>query len=190
MPSKVELDLIYQNLVSGKTDKYNFNGKMFWSSSAFNSDDAWKQRFSDGNQNNNNKNNTNSVRAVRDFAQRQAQADVKICLCHFGIYFMDNFNCLKNEQKDFPVSIEDVFEAYYECRKHKRNKSGALEFEVNLEENFIIIVNDNEMSISENQGGLYQNLKELRDSNGACQNNFFKTFGLTDSVLTGCSVNY
>ncbi len=46
-----------------------------------------------------------------------------------------------------------------------------------LNSNFIIIVNDNEMSISENQGGLYQNLKELRDSNGACQNNFFKTFG-------------
>lgn len=32
MPSKVELDLIYQNLVFGKTDKYNFNGKSFWSS--------------------------------------------------------------------------------------------------------------------------------------------------------------
>ncbi len=46
-----------------------------------------------------------------------------------------------------------------------------------LNSNFIIIVNDNEMSISENQGGLYQNLKELRESNGTCQNNFFKTFG-------------
>ena len=46
-----------------------------------------------------------------------------------------------------------------------------------LNSNFIIVVNDNEMSISENQGGLYQNLKELRESNGTCQNNFFKTFG-------------
>ena len=46
-----------------------------------------------------------------------------------------------------------------------------------LNSNFIIIVNDNEMSISENQGGLYKNLRELRESNGACQNNFFKTFG-------------
>ena len=43
--------------------------------------------------------------------------------------------------------------------------------------NFIIIVNDNEMSIAENQGGLYKNLKELRDSNGMCPNNWFKAFG-------------
>ena len=43
--------------------------------------------------------------------------------------------------------------------------------------NFIIIVNDNEMSIAENHGGLYKNLRELRESNGACSNNWFKTFG-------------
>ena len=127
-----------------KTLKNKLHTNAFWSSSENNNNNnnAWKQRFSDGNQNNNNKNNTNSVRAVRDFAQRQAQADVKICLCHFGIYFMDNLNCLKNEQNDFPVTIEDVFEAYYECRKHKRNKSGALKFEVNLEENLIQLWND------------------------------------------------
>lgn len=46
-----------------------------------------------------------------------------------------------------------------------------------LNSNFIVIVNDNEMSIAENQGGLYKNLKELRESNGACENNWFKAFG-------------
>ena len=46
-----------------------------------------------------------------------------------------------------------------------------------LASNLIIIVNDNEMSIAENQGGLYKNLKELRASNGTCENNWFKTFG-------------
>lgn len=46
-----------------------------------------------------------------------------------------------------------------------------------LNSNFIIIVNDNEMSIAENQGGLYKNLKELRKTNGQSQNNFFKTMG-------------
>lgn len=46
-----------------------------------------------------------------------------------------------------------------------------------LGSNFIIIVNDNEMSIAENHGGLYKNLKELRESNGTCKNNWFKTFG-------------
>lgn len=46
-----------------------------------------------------------------------------------------------------------------------------------LSSNFIIIVNDNEMSIAENQGGLYKNLEELRNSNGTCSNNWFKAFG-------------
>ena len=46
-----------------------------------------------------------------------------------------------------------------------------------LGSNFIVIVNDNEMSIAENQGGLYKNMKELRDSNGTCTNNWFKAFG-------------
>lgn len=46
-----------------------------------------------------------------------------------------------------------------------------------LDSNFIVIINDNEMSIAENQGGLYKNLKELRESNGKCENNWFKAFG-------------
>ena len=46
-----------------------------------------------------------------------------------------------------------------------------------LGSNIIIIVNDNEMSIAENHGGLYANLKELRESNGTSPNNFFKTLG-------------
>lgn len=46
-----------------------------------------------------------------------------------------------------------------------------------LNSNFIIIVNDNEMSIAQNQGGLYKNLKELRESNGQYSNNWFKAFG-------------
>ena len=34
------------------------------------------------------------------------------------------------------------------------------------------------MSIAENHGGLYKNLKDLRDSNGQCECNFFKAMGL------------
>ena len=44
--------------------------------------------------------------------------------------------------------------------------------------NMIIIVNDNDMSIAENHGGLYKNLKELRDTDGQSQCNFFKSMGL------------
>jgi len=46
-----------------------------------------------------------------------------------------------------------------------------------LNSNMIIIINDNEMSIAENQGGLYKNLAELRNSKGQTVNNFFKTLG-------------
>jgi 1-deoxy-D-xylulose-5-phosphate synthase len=44
--------------------------------------------------------------------------------------------------------------------------------------NMIIVLNDNDMSIAENHGGLYKNLKELRDSEGKCECNFFKAMGL------------
>ena len=44
--------------------------------------------------------------------------------------------------------------------------------------NFIVIVNDNEMSIAENHGGLYKNLKKLRDTDGKAECNLFKSMGL------------
>ena len=46
-----------------------------------------------------------------------------------------------------------------------------------LGSNFIVIVNDNDQSIAENHGGLYDNLRELRENNGECKNNFFKSLG-------------
>ncbi len=42
----------------------------------------------------------------------------------------------------------------------------------------IIVVNDNEMSIAENHGGLYKNLKLLRETNGASACNLFRAMGL------------
>ena len=49
--------------------------------------------------------------------------------------------------------------------------------------NLIIIVNDNNQSIAENHGGLYKNLKELRESNGQAKNNYFKSLGLDYKYL-------
>ena len=46
-----------------------------------------------------------------------------------------------------------------------------------LDSNIIIIVNDNEMSIAENQGGLYTNLRLLRETNGSAELNMFKALG-------------
>lgn len=42
----------------------------------------------------------------------------------------------------------------------------GLDFAYELNSNLIIVVNDNDMSIAENHGGLYQNLKLLRKSEG------------------------
>jgi 1-deoxy-D-xylulose-5-phosphate synthase len=61
--------------------------------------------------------------------------------------------------------------------------SGGLAFEglnnaAKLQSNLIIVVNDNNMSIDENQGGLYKGLKELRDTHGQSANNIFKFMGL------------
>ena len=44
--------------------------------------------------------------------------------------------------------------------------------------NIIILVNDNDMSIAENHGGLYGNLRLLRETKGKAENNIFKALGL------------
>ena len=47
-----------------------------------------------------------------------------------------------------------------------------------LDGNLIIVVNDNDMSIAENHGGLYQNLKLLRETDGKADCNLFRAMGL------------
>lgn len=47
----------------------------------------------------------------------------------------------------------------------------------------IIVVNDNEMSIAENHGGIYKNLSALRQSNGQCEHNWFKAWGFDYKYL-------
>lgn len=60
--------------------------------------------------------------------------------------------------------------------------SGGLAFEGlnnggTINSNLIVLVNDNEMSIDENQGSLYRHLAELRESNGTSNDNLFKAMG-------------
>ena len=61
--------------------------------------------------------------------------------------------------------------------------SGGLAFEgldnlAELGSGIIVIVNDNGWSIAENHGGIYRNLAELRESNGASEHNIFRALGL------------
>ena len=54
----------------------------------------------------------------------------------------------------------------------------GLDFAAELESNLIIVVNDNDMSIAENHGGLYSNLKLLRETKGGAECNLFRAMGL------------
>lgn len=54
----------------------------------------------------------------------------------------------------------------------------GLDFASELNGNMIIVANDNDMSIAENHGGLYGNLKLLRETNGQAECNLFKAMNL------------
>lgn len=53
----------------------------------------------------------------------------------------------------------------------------GLDYGATLGTNFIVIVNDNDMSIAENHGGIYADLRLLRDTNGTADNNLFRAMG-------------
>ncbi|WP_295789976.1 1-deoxy-D-xylulose-5-phosphate synthase [uncultured Veillonella sp.] len=54
----------------------------------------------------------------------------------------------------------------------------GLNIAATLDSNFIVLFNDNDMSIAPNEGGIYKHLKELRDTKGKASNNYFKAMGL------------
>lgn len=54
----------------------------------------------------------------------------------------------------------------------------ALDYAGEAKGNLIIFINDNDMSIAENHGGIYKNLKLLRDTEGKAELNLFKSMGL------------
>ena len=88
---------------------YAFAADNYWSSTENSATNAWKQNFNNGNQNNNNKLYNDRVRAVRRWSQ------VMHC----------------------DLTVSELFQAYYDCRKNKRNTWNALEFEQNLERNLM-----------------------------------------------------
>lgn len=61
----------------------------------------------------------------------------------------------------------------------------GLDFAGEMDTNFIIVVNDNDMSIAENHGGLYKNLKLLRDTDGKAECNLFRAMGLDYVFVKG-----
>lgn len=99
------------------------NNGNYWSSTpnSGNSDNSWNANFNSGNlnPNNNNRNNGFSVRCVLE----STNAGVSFPIFH-----------ITKEQL-----LVDLFKAYYDARKHKRNTRNQLKFEINLEENLVTL---------------------------------------------------
>ena len=53
----------------------------------------------------------------------------------------------------------------------------GLDYGATLGSNFIVVVNDNQMSIAENHGGIYADLRLLRNTNGTAEPNLFRSMG-------------
>ena len=78
---------------------------------------------------------------------------------------------LKGDNENIVAVIGDAFLSGGEALE-------GIDFASELNSNMIIVVNDNDMSIAENHGGIYKNLKLLRDTDGKAECNLFKAMGL------------
>lgn len=101
-------------------------GAWYWSSTRNNN--AWIFRPSDSNVNNNDISNNNRARCVRS-QLRQPLAK--------QIGQIEKPSELVVPVANYDVTLEEVFSAYFSCRKNKRNKPESRNFEVELERNLI-----------------------------------------------------
>jgi len=102
--------LTAQRRVSARS---KFGSANYWSASEYSATNAWNQNWNSsnpGNQNNNNKTTAYYVRAVRRKRSLAMQCD---------------------------VTVSELFYAYFDCRKSKRNTWNALAFEERLERNLM-----------------------------------------------------
>lgn len=98
---------------------------------------------------------------------------------------MINYSIVMRPVNTNLVEINQAKGRINEAKKHNQEPAespvydnfemGHTSTSVGLATGIIIVVNDNEMSIAENHGGIYKNLRALRESNGTCQHNWFKS---------------
>lgn len=97
--------------------------------SEYSSTNAWNQN-NNGNVNNNNKDNNNTNNRVRSVS---ALATSLSSLPTGSLFYQD---------ADGKIRLEDLFEAYYDCRRNKRKTANALRFEFDYEHNLIELCNE------------------------------------------------
>lgn len=86
--------------------------------------------------------------------------------------------CGLAKARDLKGDIENIIAVIGDGSLSGGEALEGLDFAAELHSNLIIVVNDNQMSIAENHGGLYENLQLLRDTDGKAEYNLFKSFGL------------
>ncbi len=124
-----------------------FSYANYWSSSEYDANNAWNQNFNNGNQNNNNKNNTFSVRPVRDF--KHSPTVVAGGLPVARLFFREPVSSVRqlsfqdlDRDTGQPIALAELYEAYGECRRHKRQTHNALAFELDYEANLARLCDD------------------------------------------------
>ena len=95
-------------------------------SSEYSATNAWNVNYN-GNVNNNNKNNNNRASASCALATSSS---------------MPPADSLFMQDSDGPILLEELFEAYFDCRRNKRKTCNALAFELDYEHNLIELCND------------------------------------------------
>ncbi len=86
--------------------------------------------------------------------------------------------CGLAKARDFTGGTENIIAVIGDGSLSGGEAFEGLDNVATLNSNCIVIFNDNEMSIAENHGGIYQNLQLLRDTNGKAELNLFKAIGL------------
>jgi len=113
-----------------------FANNNYWSSSENDENNAWNQNFNNGNQNNNNKDNNKRVRCVRDFKQGLFKPRQE---CVWAFIFSMQLSLFSEENITAFIPVEELFHAYINCRRHKRNTVNAIAFEVDYETNLVTL---------------------------------------------------
>lgn len=119
----------------------------YWSSTENNATNAFNFNFNNGNANNNNKTNTYSVRAVRDSSTKHFLGSGLFSTPFFKkttmqVQQLSLFDTAFIEIIKPKIGLEEVFQAYFDCRKNKRNTANALAFEVDYENKLVQLCED------------------------------------------------
>lgn len=114
----------------------------YWSSTEFSENNARNFNFNNGNSNNN-KNNTYRVRAIRASSTETYPPGI----IRGGLYLQIMQLSLFRDYASYQVSTEELFQAYFQCRKNKRNTKNALKFELDFESSLFQLKHEMESGV-------------------------------------------